>query len=118
MLSSILFIVAWCTSAALNVTLNFTAPVAVQPTTYLSQMFETIHVLNSTSKFVDSAFITASRPLAPAVLRVGGTSADFATYVFDYSQPVEPALSPGDVRPRRIQAALLAALICFARLCS
>ncbi len=43
-----------------------------------------------------SSLIEASKPLAPAVLRVGGTSADGAHYVLDYSLPAPPAEVPGD----------------------
>lgn len=72
-------------SQSLQITINISAPLLIQDPQLVSQQSETFRTLSMAESFLDPRFIRAASSLAPAMLRVGGTSADFVNYVLDYS---------------------------------
>jgi hypothetical protein len=80
----------------LTASIDTRAPLLRQDPRFVSHQSETFISLSMASSFTDPRFVRAASHLAPATLRVGGTSADFVNYTLDYQRVHYPCVPNHD----------------------
>lgn len=80
----------------LTASVDTRAPLLRQDPRFVSHQSETFITLSMASSFTDPRFVRAASHLAPATLRVGGTSADFVNYTLDYQRVHYPCVPNRD----------------------